>query len=77
MQEKGPEAVKLIKDVSVNGRACKQTPTINALAICARSSDPKTKAAAYAIGLFFGLTCANLMTSLWFHVCLALYFVAK
>jgi hypothetical protein len=30
MQGKGPEAVKLIKDVSVNGRACKQTPTINA-----------------------------------------------
>jgi hypothetical protein len=36
----------LIKDVSVNGRACKQTPTLNALAICARSNDPKTKAAA-------------------------------
>ena len=49
MQGRGPEAVKLIKDVSVNGRACKQTPTLNALAICARSNDPKTKAAAYGI----------------------------
>lgn len=49
MQGKGPEAVKLIQDVSVNGRACKQTPALNALAICARSNDPKTKAAAYGI----------------------------
>ncbi|XP_063401591.1 RNA-binding protein RO60-like [Mytilus trossulus] len=49
MNGKGPEAVKLIRDVSVNGRACKQTPTLNALAICARSNDPKTKAAAYSI----------------------------
>lgn len=49
MKGKGEEVVKLIKDVSVHGRACKQTPTLNALAICARSNEPKTKAAAYRI----------------------------
>ena len=49
MEGKGEEVVKLIKDVSVNGRACKQTPILNALAICARSNEPKTKKAAYSV----------------------------
>ena len=41
--------VDLIYKVSTEDRACKQTPSVYALAICARSNDPTTKAAAYAI----------------------------
>ena len=41
--------VDLIYKVSTEDRACKQTPTLYALAICARSNDPSTKAAAYKI----------------------------
>jgi hypothetical protein len=43
------EVVGLIYKVSTEDRACKQTPTLYALAICARSNDPKTKHAAYKI----------------------------
>ena len=41
--------VDLIYKVSTENRACKQTPTLYALAICARSNDPTTKSAAYKI----------------------------
>ena len=41
--------VDLIYKVSTEDRACKQTPTLYALAICARSNDPTTKSAAYKI----------------------------
>ena len=46
---RGTEVVGLIYKVSTEDRACKQTPTLYALAICARSNDPKTKHAAYKI----------------------------
>lgn len=49
MEGRGTEVVDLIYKVSTEGRACKQTPTLYALAICARSNDPKTKTAAYKI----------------------------
>jgi 60 kDa SS-A/Ro ribonucleoprotein len=49
MNGRGREVVDLIYKVSTEDRACKQTPTLYALAICARSNDPKTKAAAYKI----------------------------
>lgn len=42
----GPDAVKIIEDVSVNGRAAKQTPTMTALAICCILGDKDTKTAA-------------------------------
>ena len=41
--------VDLIYKVSTENRACKQRPTLYALAICARSNDPTTKAATYKI----------------------------
>ena len=41
--------VDLIYNVSTKDRACKQRPILYALAICARSNDPTTKAAAYKI----------------------------
>jgi len=44
---RGSEAVKLITEVSICGRAPKQTPTMVALAVCARLGDATTKAAAY------------------------------
>ncbi|VDH92241.1 60 kDa SS-A/Ro ribonucleoprotein [Mytilus galloprovincialis] len=47
MTDQGENVVKLIRDVSVNGRACKQNTTIYALSVCARSNDLKTKNAAY------------------------------
>ncbi|XP_063401706.1 RNA-binding protein RO60-like [Mytilus trossulus] len=47
--ERGHEVVRCIKDVSVRGRACKQNPTLYALAVCARSNDPRTKHAAYSV----------------------------
>ncbi|KAJ8298606.1 hypothetical protein KUTeg_022666 [Tegillarca granosa] len=46
---RGHEVVEHIKDISVNGRACKQDTTIYALALCARSNDPETKTLAYKI----------------------------
>lgn len=44
---RGEEAVAEIVEFSVEGRAAKQNPIIFALALCARSDDPKTKRAAY------------------------------
>jgi hypothetical protein len=46
---RGTDVVDLIYKVSTENRACKQTPTLYALAICARSTDRTTKAAAYNI----------------------------
>ena len=43
----GPAVVDEIITMSVNGRAAKQNPCIFALATCARSTDLKTKQAAY------------------------------
>ena len=43
----GPEAVAIIKDISVQGRAPKQTPTLSALSICCQLGDAATKSAAY------------------------------
>ncbi|CAC5394651.1 TROVE2 [Mytilus coruscus] len=48
-QGPGRDVVKCIKDVSVLNRACKQNPTLYALAVCARSNDPSTKHAAYSV----------------------------
>ncbi|CAG2225649.1 SSA2 [Mytilus edulis] len=45
----GNEVVRCIKDISVQGRACKQNPALYALAVCARSNDPSTKHAAYSV----------------------------
>ena len=45
----GESAVSLIKQVSLQRRNVKQNPLIFALAMCARSSDAKTKAAAYTV----------------------------
>eukprot|EP01047_Picozoa_sp_COSAG01_P072601 COSAG01_NODE_11588_length_1898_cov_2.739300_1_plen_453_part_10 len=45
---RGVEAVALIQAVSTAGRAPKQTPTMTALALCARLGDAATKQAAYA-----------------------------
>lgn len=47
MANKGEDVVRIIKDVSENGRSCKQSTTIYSLAVCARSNDLKTKNAAY------------------------------
>lgn len=44
----GPEAVSIVRAVSVSGRAPRQTPTLTALAVCATLGDPDTKAAANA-----------------------------
>lgn len=49
MEGRGLEVVDLIYKVSIEGRACKQGPTLFALAICTRCNEPKTKAAAYKI----------------------------
>ncbi len=43
---RGVEAVELIKNISINGRSPKQTPTLTALAFCAILGDTKTKQAA-------------------------------
>ncbi|XP_071120410.1 RNA-binding protein RO60-like isoform X2 [Mytilus edulis] len=48
-QGRGSEVVRCIKDISVQGRACKQNPTLYALAVCARSNDLSTKHAAYGV----------------------------
>ena len=45
---RGVEAVEAIRALSLAGRAPKQTPTLHCLALCARSADAETKAAAYA-----------------------------
>jgi 60 kDa SS-A/Ro ribonucleoprotein len=42
----GVDAVKIIEEVSVSGRASKQTPTMTALAICCILGDKETKTAA-------------------------------
>ncbi|KAK3594925.1 hypothetical protein CHS0354_009309 [Potamilus streckersoni] len=47
--KRGTEAVKKIRDVSVNRRCAKQKYVIHSLAICARSRDPETQKAAYEI----------------------------
>ena len=44
---RGPEAVETIVEYSVSGRTFKQDPIIVSLAICAKSTDPKTKKASY------------------------------
>lgn len=44
----GVKLVELIKDVSLNGRAPKQNPTLFALAICSASEDAETRKAALA-----------------------------
>ncbi|CAG2223602.1 SSA2 [Mytilus edulis] len=49
MNGRGTEVVDLIYTVSTEGRACKQGPTLYALAICSRCNDSKTKTAAYKI----------------------------
>ncbi|XP_052066124.1 RNA-binding protein RO60-like isoform X1 [Mytilus californianus] len=49
MNGRGTEVVELIYTVSTQGRACKQGPTLYALAICSRCNDSKTKTAAYKI----------------------------
>ena len=41
--------MKCIKDISIQGRACKQDPVLYALAVCARSNNPETKQAAYDV----------------------------
>ncbi|VDI74270.1 Hypothetical predicted protein [Mytilus galloprovincialis] len=48
-QGRGHDVVKCIKDVSVLNRACKQNPTLYALAVCARSNNLSTKHAAYGV----------------------------
>merc|ERR1719498_762472 len=45
---KGEEAVSIIKAVSKEGRAARQTPTLLALAMCCQLGDQTTKSAAYA-----------------------------
>ena len=45
---RGPEAVKIIVEYSVEGRTAKQDPIILSLALCARSCHLETKRAAYA-----------------------------
>jgi 60 kDa SS-A/Ro ribonucleoprotein len=45
---RGVEAVATIREVSVSGRAPRQTPTLTALALCAMAGDAATKAAANA-----------------------------
>jgi len=45
---RGVEAVEIIRNVSVSGRAPRQTPTLTALAVCAMAGDAETKAAANA-----------------------------
>ena len=44
---RGPEAVQKIVEYSTAGRTFKQDPIIFALATCAKTTDPKTKQAAY------------------------------
>ena len=44
---KGPQAVGIIKQISVEGRAPKQTPTLTALAVCCQLGCEATKTAAY------------------------------
>ncbi|KAK3590250.1 hypothetical protein CHS0354_041328 [Potamilus streckersoni] len=44
---RGKDTVTLIRQISLEGRAAKQGPTIFALAICASSNDVETKKAAY------------------------------
>ncbi|KAL3864375.1 hypothetical protein ACJMK2_006065 [Sinanodonta woodiana] len=44
---KGKELVKLIREISLEGRAAKQGSTLFGLAMCARSNDQETKKAAY------------------------------
>ncbi|XP_071120151.1 RNA-binding protein RO60-like [Mytilus edulis] len=46
---RGSEVIRCIRDVSIQGRACKHDTTLYALAICARSNDLHTKRSAYAI----------------------------
>ena len=46
---KGTTVVELVRDFSVNNRACKQRPILFALALCCRSNDPDTKTAGYRI----------------------------
>ena len=46
---RGPEAVDIVRQFSVEGRTAKQDPIIFALATCARSPDAKTKTAAYGV----------------------------
>jgi hypothetical protein len=46
---RGDEVVQCIKDISTQGRACKQGPVLYALAVCARSNSPGTKQAAYNV----------------------------
>lgn len=45
---RGIEVVETIKTYSVEGRTSKQNPIMFALALCAKSTDLKTKQAAYA-----------------------------
>ena len=45
---RGVEAVEIIRQVSIGGRAPRQTPTLTALAVCAMAGDAETKAAANA-----------------------------
>ena len=45
---RGVEAVEIIQEVSVSGRAPRQTPTLTALAVCSMAGDAETKAAANA-----------------------------
>ncbi|KAL3831931.1 hypothetical protein ACJMK2_023621 [Sinanodonta woodiana] len=47
--KRGLEAVRKIRDVSLNRRCAKQKYVIHSLAICARSRDPETQKAAYEI----------------------------
>ena len=51
---KGPEAVAIIREVSVSGRAPRQTPTLTALAVCAQRGDEAPRKAAYAAGQAVG-----------------------
>ncbi|XP_048760275.2 RNA-binding protein RO60-like [Ostrea edulis] len=46
---RGTDVVKLVREFSVENRACKQRPILYTLALCCRSNDPKTKDAGYKV----------------------------
>ncbi|XP_061196197.1 RNA-binding protein RO60-like [Saccostrea echinata] len=46
---KGKEVVELVREFSVENRACKQRPIMYTLALCCRSNDPTTKVEGYKI----------------------------
>lgn len=48
-ERRGTELVDLIRDVSVNGRAAKQAPTLFALAVCAGARNVATRQAALSV----------------------------